>query len=75
MIFISTGGIRTQTAFKTAQDFLSKGILGIELSGGAFQENQLKDLKELAGSVSFRVHNYFPPPKEPFVFNLASFCF
>ena len=51
------------------------GFSNIELSGGFNYFNNLEDdLIELKMQYNFKyiVHNYFPPPKEPFVLNLAS---
>jgi sugar phosphate isomerase/epimerase len=72
MIFVSTGGIRTKSAAETATSFCEHGIRSVELSGGAYSNNQEADLRVLCKDMAFQVHNYFPPPAQPFVFNLAS---
>ena len=72
MIYVSTGGRRLDSAFETSKDFLDHGITSIELSGGAYSASYKKDLLSLSNEASFQVHNYFPPPLIPFVFNLAS---
>ncbi len=72
MIYVSTGGRCSHTAFETAKDFLDHGITSIELSGGIYSESYKKDLLSLSNIATFQVHNYFPPPLVPFVFNLAS---
>ncbi len=72
MIFVSTGGIRETSAYNTALAFIEHGIIGIELSGGAYEEIILSKYQKLLETAIFQVHNYFPPPKKPFVFNLAS---
>lgn len=72
MIFVSTGGIKETTAYSTALTFIENGIFGIELSGGAYEEIIINKYRKLLDSASLQVHNYFPPPKTPFVFNLAS---
>ncbi len=72
IIYISTGGFSDQKASLTCSQLLSIGINQIELSGGLFDSNQLGALKALKNRADFQVHNYFPPPKEPFVLNLAS---
>lgn len=74
IIYVSTGGIRNRPASETAQLFFKSGITNIELSGGEHQESVVPRLMELANSINFQIHNYFPPPKQPFVFNLASLC-
>lgn len=72
MIFVSTGGIKETTAYNTALTFIEHGINGIELSGGAYEEINLPKYQKLLKLACLQVHNYFPPPEDPFVFNLAS---
>ena len=72
MIYVSTGGYKKLPAWKTSSDFIDYGILNIELSGGLYDEEMLIKLKKLKSKAKFQIHNYFPPPKIPFVFNLAS---
>jgi len=72
MIYVSTGGFRNKNAFDSTQFLKSANINSIELSGGLYCENQLESLKSIKSTTRFMVHNYFPPTKEPFVFNLAS---
>jgi len=72
MIYVSTGGFRRKTADTVSAELLSAGVKNVELSGGAYSATLLKDLKTLARDVNFQVHNYFPPPEDPFVLNLGS---
>jgi len=72
MIYFSTGGCSAQPAWKTSQDWINSGITNIELSGGAYDPDTLSRLKSLKLLADFKLHNYFPPPEKPFVFNLAS---
>lgn len=72
MIFVSTGGVATQPAAATAAEWYALGIAAVELSGGAHSPTQHADLLPLRQTTTFQVHNYFPPPAEPFVFNLAA---
>ena len=74
MIHISTGGFKNQSASDTVKLLAKDGFVSIELSGGVYENNQLEKLKDLQikYGINFRVHNYFPPPSKPFVFNLAS---
>ncbi len=72
MIFVSTGGISDKSAVKTAIEFYNHGILNIELSGGAYSDNYQEELSNLPDEITIQLHNYFPPAKKPFVFNLAS---
>ena len=72
MIFVSTGGTPARSGADTAQDFLHHGIRAIELSGGASAPGLEASLVALRDEATFQVHNYFPPPSDPFVLNLAS---
>lgn len=72
MIFISTGGRRDQTATRTALQYYDAGIRGVELSGGLYSQVYENEIGKLPSDLNVRIHNYFPPPNVPFVFNLAS---
>lgn len=72
MIYVSTGGFRGSPADAVTAELLSAGVDSIELSGGAYSETLLTDLQALAPDVRFQIHNYFPPPEDPFVLNLGS---
>ena len=72
MIFFSSGGESDKSSVQTVQTFLDNGINNIELSGGIYEESHLDKLLKLENKSNFLIHNYFPPPKEPFVFNLGS---
>ena len=72
MLFVSTGGRRLKSAAESAKDFHQLGISGVELSGGAYSSTCEADLLALPKDINLQVHNYFPPPADPFVFNLAS---
>ena len=72
MIYLSTGGFNKQTAIQSVKNLIKFGIYNIELSGGLYDSHLLNDLKGLNSDINFQVHNYFPPPLNPFVFNLAS---
>jgi sugar phosphate isomerase/epimerase len=72
-IYISTGGYKSKPADQTVKDLLSSGVKEIELSGGVYHPNLMDNLtKFLKNGVNFQIHNYFPPPKKPFIINLAS---
>lgn len=73
MIYISTGLFENK-ASQTAKKFIKKKIYNIELSAGRYEKNYINSLKLLNKDkkISLAVHNYFPTPKKPFVFNLAS---
>lgn len=72
MIYISTGGFRDKTANAVSEELFRAGIRAIELSGGAHSGTLLNDLQALTPSIQFQIHNYFPPPSDPFVLNLGS---
>jgi sugar phosphate isomerase/epimerase len=72
MIYISTGGFRDKSADVVSIELSRAGIKAIELSGGAYSGTLLNDLQALAPNIDFQIHNYFPPPKDPFVLNLGS---
>ena len=71
-IYISTGGFNDMTADKVIKNFEKYGILDIELSGGIYKEKLIKKLIYKKNKFNLKAHNYFPPPKKPFVINLAS---
>lgn len=72
MIYISTGGFRAVSGAETALNFSEHGIFSVELSGGAYESDQEERLKSMKNLLALQIHNYFPPPKDPFVFNLAA---
>tara|TARA_B100001063_G_C16777560_1_gene566924 strand:+ start:425 stop:1288 length:864 start_codon:yes stop_codon:yes gene_type:complete len=75
-VFLSTGGFKNVKANKTIINYKKKNIFNIELSGGIYDKDINKNLlsfKKKNPNIKFLIHNYFPPPKKPFVLNLASF--
>ena len=75
MIFISTGGFKSEKSINSINKLIGKGIYDIELSGGEYEVDQIEKIiteKKLHNSLNLQVHNYFPPPRSPFVFNLGS---
>ena len=72
MIYISTGGFNKKSVIEVIQLLSKNNIKAFELSGGIFTDNLETKLKILSNKFEFTVHNYFPPPKKPFVLNLAS---
>ena len=71
-IFCSTGGFRDRYFLEVAEELLQSGVANIELSGGAYRGSYEIDIHSLALKSNLMLHNYFPPPKNSFVFNLAS---
>ncbi|MBS3667310.1 sugar phosphate isomerase/epimerase family protein [Vreelandella boliviensis] len=72
MIYLSTGGFSDQPAWMTSEQLAKIGLNCFELSGGQPDEGQFQQLNRLKKTLNFQLHNYFPPPSEPFIFNLAS---
>jgi len=75
MIYVSTSCVKNTKIKDSVQELVEHGFQNIELSGGTeYYENFENDLLELKGkyNLNYRCHNYFPPPKKPFVINLAS---
>ena len=74
MIYFSTGVYPKLSGVQAAEMFVGYGIKTIELSGGKYESEMLKKLEALKRryELKFQIHNYFPVPEKPFVFNLAS---
>ena len=71
-IYVSTGGYSNLSADKSSEKLIKAGISSIELSGGIYSKDTIDNLCKLEKKAKFQIHNYFPPPKIPFVLNLAS---
>jgi sugar phosphate isomerase/epimerase len=71
-IYISTGGFNRIPAYKSVKKLINYGAKNIELSGGTYSSDNIKKLRAYKKKINFQIHNYFPPPKIPFVLNLAS---
>ena len=75
MIFVSSSCTKYTNIKESVEELAINGFKNIELSGGTkYYENFEEDLLELKYkyNLSYRCHNYFPPPIIPFVLNLAS---
>ncbi len=72
MIYISTGGFKNFNTLQAIKLLAKFKIHSFELSGGAYVDNLELKLKDLPEKFKLTIHNYFPPPKIPFVLNLAS---
>lgn len=75
MIYVSTAGVTGTTIKDKIENLVNVGITKIELSGGSKPYSNLySDLEMLKSeyNLDYLCHNYFPPPNEDFVFNLAS---
>ena len=71
-IYISTGGHKDTSAYEFACTLIQNGIRNVELSGGAFENFDVRKLIALLQSAKLQVHNYYPPVEHPFVFKQAS---
>ena len=75
MIYISTSCVKNNSIKKSIKQIVDFGYTNIELSGGTnYYPEIVDDLISLKDryNLNFICHNYFPPPKEHFVLNLAS---
>jgi sugar phosphate isomerase/epimerase len=75
MIYVSSSCVKADTIQKSILTLVHEGFRNIELSGGTkYYDNFVNDLLVLKGdfNLNYRVHNYFPPPEQDFVLNLAS---
>ena len=73
-VYISTGAFRFKGLGEIIQFSINHGIDHIELSSGlAYQPNLLDQVRATNQTqITYLIHNYFPPPEQPFVLNLAS---
>ena len=76
MIYVSTGCVSGTTIKERAELLINEGFFNLELTGGtqpyAEYIDDLLMLKKNNNNINYIVHNYFPPPQEPFVVNLGS---
>jgi sugar phosphate isomerase/epimerase len=75
MIYVSSSCVKHKKIKDSVQELANAGFKNIELSGGTEYydgfEDDLLNLKDKY-NLKYICHNYFPPPKEHFVVNLAS---
>ncbi|MFK8038660.1 MAG: TIM barrel protein [Crocinitomicaceae bacterium] len=75
MSYISSSCLKNKKIIDSINELVEFGFDAIELSGGtrpyAEMETDLIQAEKNLG-VKFLLHNYFPPPQEDFVLNLAS---
>lgn len=69
-VYVSTG-MFTSTPMEAVQFLRAGGIEHIELSGCSFVSDPIAGLADAASAGPLQVHNYFPPQRNPFVFNLC----
>lgn len=74
-IYVSSSCVNNSKIADSVIQLADMGFSNIELSGGTnLYDGWLDDLLELKErySLSYRCHNYFPPPEDHFVLNLSS---
>ncbi len=75
MIYVSSSCVKADTIKASVLQLHQQGYTNIELSGGTQRYEALEDdLLELKAkhNLNYLCHNYFPPPPEDFVLNIAS---
>ena len=75
MIYVSSACLKADKIATIICQLAEHNITNIELSGGTDYYNDIEsDLKKLKQqySLTYACHAYFPPPKGPFVVNLAA---
>lgn len=75
MLYVSSACLKKSRINEIIKHFAENGIRNIELSGGTdYYPEIVTDLKKLKKKydLNYACHAYFPPPKNPFVVNLAA---
>ncbi len=75
MIYVSSACIKKNRISAIIKQLAEHGVKNIELSGGTdYYDGLINDLETLKNiyHLNYVCHAYFPPPKVPFVVNLAS---
>jgi len=71
-VLISTCCIKKKKLPEILELLNKNNIVDVELSAGSYQKNLNKIISKFGKKMNLQTHNYFPVPKKPFVFNLAS---
>lgn len=72
-IYVSTGAFKGETLEAILDIAIREGVRNVELSSGVpYTPTILETVHNYSDRLNFMVHNYFPPPAEPFVLNLAA---
>ena len=72
-IYASSGAFMGRDLPVILEEAATAGVERIELSSGvAWRPDNLDVVRRNRSRFGFLVHNYFPPPEQPFVLNLAS---
>lgn len=72
MIYASTACLGAPDLWDALDAYAEAGMTSVELGACRLQASTDLDERLDAYGMAFLVHNYFPPPSEPFVLNLAS---
>ena len=75
MIYVSSSCVKANSIKEAITTLVQEGFRNIELSGGTkYYDDLIEDLLVLKEQkdLNYLVHNYFPPPEQDFVLNLAS---
>lgn len=72
-IYFSSGAFGVRTSQELIEQALAAGISHIELSAGMeYSPRFLDPIRAALSQLTYLIHNYFPPPENPFVLNLAA---
>jgi sugar phosphate isomerase/epimerase len=73
-IYVSSSALKARTLPELVDECAALGIRRVELTSSLeYSPDMTSDLgRARAAGFRFLIHNYFPPPREPFVINLAS---
>jgi sugar phosphate isomerase/epimerase len=71
IINVTTASMKNLSGYEASKIFIDNGLFDIELSAGIYLNDQINKIKRIIKG-NFLIHNYFPPPKKPFVLNIAS---
>ena len=74
-IFVSSSCVNNRKISESVEELAKAGFSHIELSGGTnLYPNWKDELIQLKGryGLTYRCHNYFPPPQKHFVLNLSA---
>jgi len=75
MIYISSSCVKNNTIKESVLELAQEGYKNIEISGGTkYYDGYVNDLLDLKDNynLNYLLHNYFPPPQEPFILNIAT---
>ena len=72
-IYLSTGAFQHQSLDEIIAYCLQQNLQYLELSSGVhYEPDLLESIFANQSKMNYLIHNYFPPPEDPFVLNLAA---